>query len=435
MYHIDIKGFSKLRIAATIHMELVKIFPRDIMQNLTFLFIVLIPFGDSSLQNSPLGFLGASLGFIPLILSVFLIFINILLKKRFIANKYIIFSIGYIILVTAINFLFLQIESHGVNIVSKSINMFVLTVFFMIPLLILDYRDKNTIRNALMFSYLLVLLGLLLVDILNISFFNHPSFFHSNVNAQMRPRSFSYESSVVGAMIVTIGFCLLHYIKDSFLLRAAILLSIIISLIYINSKGSIIVLAFASVLAILLNRKTNLIKKIAIGFIASLIGYLGVINIALPAIIVDINNYTSFASRSTLNISAILIFLHNPFGVGFGGLLQNLNTYIPEAAFILDNITGLNLNYNEVLAYVNASSDDAITIKSFFFSYLAYFGLPFMLAFFLLVFKITKKIKEHFYLSIAFIFSVVALLTFSDAVGMYHFSLVFGIALSNIKNR
>jgi hypothetical protein len=91
------------------------------------------------------------------------------------------------------------------------------------------------------------------------------------------------------------------------------------------------------------------------------------------------------------------------------------------------------LNFDEVSLY--QTSADMVSTKTFFFDQLIRFGFPFALAFCFVVGKILNCLvaRKQMIIAIAILASAIAITTYIPTAGVFTISIVFGVALSEVR--
>ncbi|MCC5464130.1 hypothetical protein [Pelosinus baikalensis] len=393
-----------------------------------FLFILLVPFQDTSLQQY-FGFLGASPSFFPISVLIFLSIIEGLINYRNIKIKKVNLVIFlYVVLISSFYLIIFGTESHGENLIIKAFKIAILTVLFLYPIFYINY-DHKWVRISIKIAFLISVIGVILNDYIDTSLMFH---YHENLN--MRPRGFSLESSWLSSVIVTLGLLVSSYSKSK--IRKIIYIFIMLSgLAYSASKGGIIAMLLAGFCISFFYLRGFWLKVTftLMMIIASvyLYGFLDII------FLVDINEYTSTATRSGLAITSLFMILSNPFGVGFTGFLPAINVYIPQAIEFIQYNLNISLNFSELSSYVAVDSAQNISAKSFLLEYSCYFGLPFLIIFLRFHNLLIEKMKgsNNMYILMALIYTLIGLSTYLGGVGLYNVSLLYGVIYSEIMQK
>lgn len=392
---------------------------------LLFAFIVFLPFQDVGLANTPLGVAGASLSVIPLVMLLMIQLAEWSLQKDLKINVLHLWVVSYMIVVTTVYFASSGIVSYGENMVWKSIKLLILTVLFASPISFINYEKFHNIKYAVGIAFTLSCAGLLL-PFLGLEWFDSNSMLHATPNGNMRPRGFALESSTLSIQIVTLGLLAMHFFHNR-LTKALLLIIIVVILMTIESKGGVAVFGLTVFLSILLLPKTASWKRM-LGIIVGVIIMANAFYFILDSVTKDLEEFSSTATRLTMAITTVLIAAHNPFGVGFSGYLPAISTYLPDAI----NLINLPLNYGEVSSYIAQNSAKNISAKTFLFNYFLFFGWPFVIGFILFFIELVRRVRKvgSKHLLAAILFSVLAISTYSDGLGLYNVSLVFGVAFN-----
>lgn len=410
-----------------------------IKELLISLWIILIPFQDTSLQGTYLSFLGASLSFLPISILIFISFIETLLKGRF--NIVAFIAIIYVFLVSFAGLLVYGIASHNENLLLKTFKLFILNALFIFPMLYIILNKKTDfirLKNVVRITFFLIILSVLVNDVLQIHFFTQSEFLHYHENLNMRPRGFALESSTLGSLIVVMGLIYVHFVKG-IREKVFVLTLTVVFLVFTASKGGLLALLLSLFIYYLLRLPKDTLRNplyIVFGFLFIIFAAYFSVPKILEMINNDLYNSTSIATRSTLALSTLIIMIHNPLGVGYGGFLPVLSSTIPDAMNLLNHIFAL--NFNEVSNYVNANSDTAISTKTFLFDNIIYFGIPFLLIVVIVHYIFLKNmIRESSakYLTIALIFAIIALSTYNGGLGQYQYSLLYGVIINHVRNQ
>jgi hypothetical protein len=393
------------------------------LKTLVYLFIILIPFQDFFTGKTLLGYIGYSPSFIPLILLIIYRCHSILINKNFIKLFFYIFLLNFIYF-----FINDELIINGENVVTKSIKLFTLTIIFIAPIFLINYNKISYIRNFVVIAFFISLFPLcysyFYSDMLDLN-----DIFHATSNGNQRPRGFAVESSLMGVQIVTLGLLVIYYYKNKYF-RYIIFLIIILSLTYTDSKGGIACFTLAIIVTFLTFIKFSKIKTILFLIILTIISYY-IYNFIGEKILFDIENFSSSSTRIILMVSTFLIILFNPFGVGFSGYLNALNSYIPESISLIP----FQMNYDEVMSFINASSGQNISAKTILFNYAIYFGLPFLVLFYRYfksqIIQLIQHTEKELFCNLIFI--IIAISTYVDSINAYNITFTLGIIYSKFN--
>jgi hypothetical protein len=333
--------------------------------------------------------------------------------------------LGYFVITGAVYLLISGVfYSHGTSLISKSINLLILTILSLFPIISIDFNIKR-IKGAVSVAFLVTLIGVLLVDVMRVN--QIESIVHFTQNSNMRPRGFSLESSYLGSTIVVLGLLLAHFLKNR-ALKVTTVAGLFIILFYVGSKGGLLLFSL-TLFAVFLFYKRHLLLKFMM-FPIIILGMIFVLVKINNELAIDISKYTSVATRGTLILSSILILLHYPLGVGFSGYLPMLSSYIPNAIYHIQSWTHLHFDFSEVISYIDSSNSKNISTKSFLFDNIIFFGFPFLILYLIfngkLIIDLYRQKKTLLFACI--IFTFLSISTYLPLLGLYHFSLAYGVA-------
>ena len=402
---------------------------------LMMLFIVLIPFQDSPLQATPLGFLGASPAFIPLSALMFVSMLQWRMNwRRIRLNRGALLIACYAIIINAAYLLPNELHSHGTSIAAKAFNLSVLTALFLFPIFFVDY-DAYPCGGWIKAAFFICAAGMILGDILHVEMIANNPILHCNPNLNLRPRGFCMESSMLSAMLITTGFLSAHFsrsaIEKGFYVLAAGVLVLLA-----GSKGGMIAYLFIAALIVLLSLRVRRWAMAAFVPIYAVAGCL-VYFVAAGRFAEDLASYTSSATRLGLAATSVVAAGHNPLGVGFSGFLPAIDRYAPATSEYISEVSGVSFDLSELLSYVGARTDVNVTTKTLLFDFLAFFGWPFVALY--LVFHrwlISGLLRSRRVLLLAAaVYCLVAISTYIEPIGLYNISLVYGLAYHGLHGQ
>lgn len=395
------------------------------------LFILLIPFQDSGLQQFS-KFLGARLSNLPLLVLIFFFFLRILLSKK-IAQKSVLFfgtAFFYVFLLGIFPILFFYDDLFYTSYLYRSlfVNMAIIaTKSFILCYVVLNYKDEYS--RYIVVSFVIALIGYIACDVLDISL---GTFIHGTVSTG-RARGFSPESSVFGTTIVILGL-LSAYVQKKYFYKVLFVLLTIISVALSTSKGAIgvtLILAYIMIMRARINRLVKILTTLIVigacihlwnNFIVYLLG-IGNENLFGTG---------SFTTRCSAVLTSILIVKDFPLGTGPSAVYGiEFIKHIPNVYdFLSDLIGGYGLDPTEILVMIhnNVTNEDAnIGSKSGFFNNLAYFGLPFLIYFMILIRHVQKVLFQNkkYILWFVFLFIVMAIMFYADV----NYDSLFGIGV------
>lgn len=389
----------------------------------------------------------------PVLLSLFVFYflLNFLRRNRIYITyieklffKYVL----YLLFVTFIS-LFLYVLTKGEfyllgkNILLKGIITISYYVVFAFAIIYFRMLYEILGYSYVFYSLSFIHLFLFFVFLLELKYYPYFSLFHTE-EPYYRIRLFTHESSWAGSLMLVFYFLsLFSYskIKEHSAIGKTVILLVtlyyLIFLIFSASKGLYVCLILGLLISFLFYIKNN-ITSTFIGFrinpktfssifiicIIILLIYFYILPKLIIEITVDIENFTSFSTRSTLILSALKLFIENPFGYGtsvfYPKLLETLEQIIRHSTLILG------YNIVELLSYFN--SYKGLAIKSFFFQHLVFGGLIFFI-FFLLIIKNGYSFiqKESFAIRWLYIAIILTLVIYMNLDIKYQYAAFFGI--------
>ena len=315
-------------------------------------------------QPTSLGYLAASPG-VLLIAStlLFLPFCRMGVQGR---RTLLLLAWGFVV-----SFLSLLIYGYTPTYVTKTISLFVLSSIWLTPLLWVERINLRHLRLGLVGALVICFVGLLTIDIYPLNQFRD-IFFGENyrIVEHGRVRGFMQETSHF-AHIIGHSFFLLYLISRSskpiqhrdFLIS---LMLLAVMLVLIGSRGSAASMLIALFIATL-NRRSAFYFLLLSPFIYWAGG--GVAN----SIIYDIDNFTSTATRSTLLLTSLDAFIHNPLGYGYYGFYGAIQQFGRSAIEFVRGQTSFVTT--ELLDIVEGLNN--VSVKTTLFDFGLVFGLPF----------------------------------------------------------
>lgn len=293
------------------------------------LFFILLLFGMifTDLPLFPNNTVTHSLMFIisPIIFSILLISKGFRIELR--ANSFVHFFLIYMFLsllssLILLNYVFI---AKGVFVVYNK-NLFIKTIEASFSMVFLHFTvaynlyflmkrlSNKFLKRVTSFVFLfLTFCGI-------IEFFN-PSLidvFHVSPKEYDRLRLFNAEPSHATLVYFIFGAMAIFLIKDK-ILRGSMLFIMFVILILIGSKGFFITLILSSFLLFIKNTKA--VKLYPLFIIILLALYFVFNNLILPQLLIDLEKFSSFSTRFSGMLSAILILILMPLGTGYGTYL------------------------------------------------------------------------------------------------------------------
>ena len=399
-----------------------------IMSGLFFLFIILLPFQDSGLSETPLRMFGLYLSNFPLMMMLFLSAVNSIaiggIEKKY--YKYIgIFTYIFIysLLVTA--FRNDDISFSIYKIVTNSI-----LLIFMISSFYYSCQYFSVIKKYIWLVFLVNLLGCLFCDILLIDF---GSIIHRSFAEYGRFRGFTSEASWFGYTTVLLGVLAAECSSVRILRYAYFVLAIIIAFIG-GSKGTIACIPLAVFLYFIFGIEKHIFLKCMLIPFSLFVMYEVFSMFLLDSFIFDLSEATSFSTRISSMIAGLLIFIHYPFGTGYGSFVPVLKEFFLQGYDLLNQYVPVYmLSYSEIMSTVQDPQAVGLTIKNNFIQYLTLFGLPFIYFLYYLtrrLISIFNGSNSRFIILIYFI--IISLFSFAQ---LYYDTIVAIVALSILAQK
>jgi hypothetical protein len=177
-------------------------------------------------------------------------------------------------------------------------------------------------------------------------------FFHSTPKEYDRLRLLSSEPSQAILVYAIFGILSFSLVKDK--LSKILSTLVFITVMYlIQSKGFFISLFLATMFTFFTYRKNWFrLRTLVIIFLMTIFSVYGLFNIAIPAILLDIENFSSFSTRLSGIISLFLILIKFPIGLGYGTYLYLYPDILNKSYTIANNFFinhfGITLSYVEI---------------------------------------------------------------------------------------
>ena len=365
--------------------------------NVLLLFILLMTTIFTDLPFFPEKTVTHSFTFIIASIIFLLIFIknNLSLKLNYITKLFIIYmSISLMFSIILLLIVFLKTGSlyvYGKNILVKIFEAFfsLFLLHFMVYYLFLQLvKDLplKTIKNLILLIYFFLTFTALIEysnpDILNS--------FHSLPKEYDRLRLFTMEPSHAGLLYGIYATLSFFFVKNLYFKMLLLFCSLIVEL-FIGSKG--LFLAILSTIIFLLIKNIFNIRYMIIFFILLLILGFITLNYIIPSILMDILEFTSFATRASGIISAFYILLFYPIGTGLGTYLYFYPEILYQSSNLLNEIFmklfNIPLNLSEVISIITTGEN--IGSKSGIFQSIVLTGWTGVFFWFLLY----KKVKSY----------------------------------------
>jgi hypothetical protein len=247
--------------------------------------------------------------------------------------------------------------------------------------------------------------------------------------------SFSSEPSHFGVLTGLLSLALLYFSKRGplvWLLVSANLIAAFLS----GSKGGIAGLALALGITFIVRKHGNL-RFWTLWAPITLAVAITALVIVYQMLLTDLANFTSVATRGASIMTAGLISLEHPLGVGLGGFFPAFSTTVPRAWDILTTLTGSSVNLTELFQFAYAD-DRNLSAKSLFGDVLIYLGWPGFIALaagFAVLYRRTLARSGYaaYALNAAVLFGFIASLTYYVGMPLYVLPMVMGLIWHEVR--
>ena len=397
---------------------------------LLWMVIILSPFQNTSLQNTPLNMAGASPSFIPLMALLILAGAHGLLRNPFVIERSTLILALYVGVVCAASLVWIN---HGEITVSlRSLRGYpLLTALILFTVFRIRYRIGRGVRIAIYLAFCLTILGIVCEQMLGAKAI---PLLQVSRSLDGRPSGFSTEASTLSVQIVASGMLAAHFLERRWL-KWSVIAATCALLVFGGSKGGLISLLLCVIVLGIVKMRSSILSKILTLFVVLPLVYFGSLYIlSIFGTMVDANITQTIATRSSMAVYALITVAHNPFGVGFTGFLPSIPRYLPQAIDIVQHTFPFPLGFSEVKGYLYPPQTDA-DCKTFFFDYLVFFGIPFAIVFFRFVVGLLTRLFrcQCYWLFVGVLFSVMALMTYYSSINAWTLPLLFGISIYEIK--
>lgn len=399
-----------------------------IMSGLFFLFIILLPFQDSGLSETPLRMFGLYLSNFPLMMMLLLSAVNFIAIGRMERKyyKYIgVFTYIFIYSLFVTVFRNDDISFAVYKIVTNSI-----LLVFMVASFYYSCKYFFVIKKYIWLVFLVNLFGCLFCDILSIDF---GTIIHRSFAEYGRFRGFTSEASWFGYTTVLLGFLAAECSSVRILRYGYLILAIIVAFIG-GSKGTIACIPLAAFLYFLFGMNRHPYLKCILIPISIFILYKVFSVFLLDNFIMDLSETTSFSTRISSMITGLLIFTYYPFGTGYGSFVPILKEFFFQGYDLLNQYVPVYmLSYSEIMSTVQDPQAVGLTIKNNFIQYLTLFGVPFIYVLYYLAKRlilIFSSCKSRYIIPLYFI--IISLFSFAQ---LYYDTIVAIVALSILAQK
>jgi len=225
-----------------------------------------------------------------------------------------------------------------------SLSLLHFIVYFLLVLVCYNL-SPNLLKNFIFLSFL----SLTLVGFIEYLDPEKLSILHTTPKNYERLRLFTAEPSHAVLLYLIFSLLSLFLVENVFLKIFTLIVSGII-FILINSKGGFITILVASI--ILFFKKIKKTKYAILLLLILTVAFYLFLKFAFPLLYIDINKGTSFSTRLSGLISAILILVNYPLGLGYGSYLfyypKILDQSYGIANALFTNLFSISLSYAEI---------------------------------------------------------------------------------------
>lgn len=404
---------------------------RKIQQYALYLAILLFPFQDTVLGKSSLGFIGANISSLPLMLYALIDFYIWLYSRKMAISRSGIMWFYYTIILSVIYLAAWGTISHGINVIYKVFSMSIVFSLWVYTIFCIDYTPTLGLKRSTYLAFLLLIIGVVLCDLHlpGLGTFGTHSLIHATrPEGSGRWRSFSMEPSTFSATVVSLGAAS-AYLSNR---RKSRILSIILTFILLiasGSKGGLLVLGLSGFFILFLKKPSPLR---AIAYLLVCIGLAALTGILVWQQLNTVDMYRAtgtFATRLSLAVWTAIVLAHHPWGVGLSGFYEAMTIYLPQSMDWLQRISPVPLNFSEVQEYVYGT-DVPLDTKCFLLEYLVSFGIPFLIAYLMFAKKILQTLLERKQniLLVASVFLLIGFSTYVNGLALYAAFYVMGLS-------
>lgn len=385
--------------------------------------LVLLVFQNLPLSQTPLGGFGAAAS-MPLIgFGVLLATANAWVESRQTeVNPIFCVLLLYVSLVTVVGIAMFGFEYRGSALVTKAALAGIQVSFFISAFFLAWAVPRSWIAPAAGWALAINIVGLLLIR-------------GGTSEIDFNDISFSSEPSHFGFLTVVLSL-LFYYFCDHKWWRWGLLGSSLLAAILSGSKGALAGLALAALITVLVKQSRR--PRFLLMWGTPLLVVCGVmLFLSVEMLSEDLESFSSVATRSAGAITAVLIGLQYPFGVGLGGFYPGFSAKVPQAWDVLTAVTGSGIDLSELFKF--AYSDDRnLSSKSLFGDVLIYFGWPGVA---LLAFAFGKLYRRSLRfegerslgLALAVCFCAIATLTYYVGIPFYILPISMGLIWREVR--
>ncbi len=326
------------------------------------------------------------------------------------------------------------ISVYGDNILYKLLRASTYVLIFALVYHIFVYLFQEIPNIKLKNIFLTTFILLTVIGILEA--YNKELFYiyHPNKVEYSRLRLFTSEPSQAALLYTVFALVATISIRKKIKKILCIILFFIIFY-FMVSKGALVAIVVSLFISYFLGLNLNYKIKTAIIIIpiTCIVGYI-FIKLFINSLMIDIKYFTSFSTRFTSFISALVVLIYYPIGVGYGTYLEYYQSIIEKAKSVVCILSPFPLNFSEldnmILTGRNIGLKSGITSQILFNGWIA-------VLFFLILFiktynrisNIEIKIFDKFLLKALILFIFIEITFFVDIEVMYAY--LIPIALVN----
>jgi len=403
----------------------------------TAAFVLLLPFQDSFIQDTPLRALGSSLSIVPLAALLFLRVSQFWNRPRSGVPMWLLLGLSYFLFVSALSLVVYGSFSNGTNLIGKAINITILHGVFVFVIFGIDWNVEK-LSIYIQAAFLIFVAILFLSDVVGLRALDGFPL-HASVNGNDRPRGPALEASTAGAFLISMG-CLAASVSKTRALRFFYIILAAVLLWTVRSKGAFAIFVFAVMAATAFGRRTsfrNIFLAVVIGLILGWIVMGDTIQQAANEMVAT--GSTSVVTRLTLWLTPFAALTGNPLGVGPTGYYPAISHYGLIVGNWLQDITGLpSLFFLEVRDYFFVSTTEAIDTKTYMSNLVMMFGLPGLSLWvwgngWLLWKVIRSDHANKLYLIAALTYVFLAGSTYVSSTQLFNMAAVYGVSLYVVR--
>jgi len=408
---------------------------KKLLNSIFILFCIAVPFENTALSQIG-GVFTSCLAFV--FMPLFLLYAALSPRdiRKYEVAFLVLFSLflGYSLVISL-----LYVEMNYLFVLDRGVRFFLINIALILVFLICMRYEWETISNGVKAIFAVVVMSYVL-NIVARDFISNSSFLnYSTALSPHRLRGFTLEASTFGFQVI-VSFLMLAIVMKRW--RKIIFSSLLFVLLFISSKGAILGLIAACMLAWFLLYPVKLPTKILIGGVGVL-----VLSFILPIVFdtmfgVDIEKYNSVATRSTAVLTSLFSLVNYPLGAGFFGFLPSFYANGFEALSFMDRLFPNQLQFSEFVLYLKFGTVVGVSTKSFFFDGVIFGGLIFVLLYVYTFMSLIRRcifLKDFFMLTLVIylLIASVGYLTFETRyIAFFAFAfLLKGIAFSENAQR